>query len=168
VNTHCETNLTTELLELTDTASLPATSEPFALSESFMRAPRIRFSVEFKKRFQGTVESPMPSLVLCRYKLLKIAHDAPIIEELGGKKKVEGKIAAAFALLARQGSGEPGFLQTNGFANIFYLRSQNRKGELCAVRFGWEGARWYVDAISVDDPYAWNGTHEIFAPDLAA
>ena len=71
-------------------------------------------------------------------------------------------MAALFSLIRLQGAGQPGFLQTNGYANIFYLR--DAKGILCAVRVGWDGDGWVVDAISVDDPLAWNGKHEIYCP----
>jgi hypothetical protein len=38
------------------------------------------------------------------------------------------------------------------------------KNELSAVRFAWDGDGWVIDAISVKDPLAWNGKHEIFSP----
>ncbi len=156
---------TTRLLEPVGTVSVPAGTEPFPVRERFERAPGIRFSAvwtEFKKRFYGIVEGPAAEMQLRKYKLLRIAPDGPIIAELGGAAKVEARIAAAFELVARQGEGEEGILQTNGFANIFYLR--DAKGVLCAVRVGWDGEGWVIDAISVEDPLAWNGKHEIFAP----
>jgi hypothetical protein len=97
-----------------------------------------------------------------KYKLLAFAPDGPIIVELGGETKVETTLALAFALLQRQGVGEDGFLQTNGFANIFYV--WDLKNVLCAIRIGWAHAGWVVDAIPVEDPLAWNGKHEIFCP----
>jgi hypothetical protein len=70
------------------------------------------------------------------------------------------------ALLQRQPKGEAGFFQTNGYANIFYVR--DNKGVLCAIRIGWASDGWVVDATSVEDPLAWNGKHEIFCPVWAA
>jgi hypothetical protein len=35
---------------------------------------------------------------------------------------------------------------------------------LFAVRIGWDDEGWVVDAISIDDPLAWNGKHQIFCP----
>ena len=53
-------------------------------------------------------------------------------------------------------------LQVNGYANILYVR--DLKGALCAVRAGWDGDRWLVDAIAAEDPLARSGKHEIFFP----
>ena len=154
------------LLELLDTVTLAATPEPFDVRERLEKAAGVRFSTvwtEFKKRFYGKVEAPQPEVRLRKFKLLRIAPDGPIIAELGGDARVETTVASAYALLRRQGRGSPGILQTTGFANIFYIR--DLKGTLCAVRVGWDEEGWVVDAISVEDPLAWNGKHEIFSPE---
>ncbi|MGA2017587.1 MAG: hypothetical protein ABSH26_11585 [Opitutaceae bacterium] len=155
----------TRLLEAVATATVAATSEPFAVRERFERPAGIRFATvwnEFKRRFYGKTEGPIPETLLRKYRLLRIAPDAPIIAELGGEAKVECPVAAAYALIRLQGGGEEGILQVNGYANIFYVR--DLKGALCAVRIGWDGEGWVIDAISVEDPLAWNGKHEIFCP----
>jgi hypothetical protein len=155
----------TNLLQPVDTTMVGATSAPFAVRENFKASSGVKFSTiwnEFKRRFFGKVEQPVGEVRLRKYKLVTIAPDGPIIAELGGAAKAEGSIAAAFALIRRQATGEAGFLQTNGYANIFYVRDE--KGVLCAVRIGWDGEGWVVDAISVEDPLAWNGKHEIFCP----
>jgi hypothetical protein len=155
----------TTLLEAIATATIPATREAFVVRDRFEKPAGIRFATvwsEFKKRFYGKTEDPRPETVLRKYKLLAVAPDAPIIAELGGESKAEGSISAAYSLMLRQGLGEEGILQINGYANIFYVR--DLKSNLCAVRIGWDGQGWVVDAISVDDPLAWNGKHEIFCP----
>jgi len=157
------------LLEPVEAAIVPATAEPFNVKERFDRPIGIKFATvwtEFKKHFYGTVEGPIAETRLQKYKLLRISPDGPIIAELGGAEKVEGSLAALYFLIRRQGRGEAGILQTNGYANIFYVRDV--KGVLCAVRLGWDGEGWVIDAISVEDPLAWNGKHEIFAPAPAA
>jgi hypothetical protein len=156
---------TTSLLCPVDTALVPATSAPFAIREHFKSSSGIRFSTvwtEFKKRFFGKTEKPTGDLRLRKYRLSRIAPDGPIIAELGGPAKAESTVAAAFALMKRQANGEAGFLQTDGYANIFYVRDE--KDMLCAVRIGWDDEGWVIDAISVDDPLAWNGKHQIFCP----
>jgi len=153
------------LLEALDGALVPATQAPFVVRDQFRNASGVKFSTvwnEFKKRFFDKVEAPAAEVTLRRHRLLALAPDGPIIAELGGASRAEGPVAAVFALLRRQPRGEDGFLQTNGYANIFYVRDE--KGVLCAVRVGWDGEGWVVDAISVDDPLAWNGKHEIFCP----
>jgi hypothetical protein len=153
------------LLEAVDTATIPAFAQPFVVRDQFERPAGVKFSTvwnEFKKRFYGKVEGPSGEARMRKYRLLAIAPDAPIIAELGGEAVVETTVSAAFWLIGRQGRGQPGILQINGYANIFYVRDQ--KGVLCAVRIGWDEEGWVIDAISVDDPLAWNGKHEIFCP----
>jgi len=153
------------LLEAVATATVAARTEPFPVRDRFERPAGITFATvwnEFKRRFYGKTEGPLAETVLQKYRLLRIAPDAPIIAELGGEARVEGTVGAAYALIRRQGAGQEGILQVNGYANIFYVR--DLKGALCAVRIGWDGEGWVVDAISVEDPLAWNGKHEIFCP----
>ena len=153
------------LLEPLATTVAPATTAPAVIRDYFKSNTRVRFSTifaDFKSRFFGKTENPVPEITYRKYKLLQISADGPIIAELGGEGKVEGSFAAAFALLQRQPNGEAGFLQTNGYANIFYVKDKSEA--LCAIRIGWASDGWVVDAISVQDPLAWNGKHEIFCP----
>jgi hypothetical protein len=155
----------TPLLEAVATVSISGCGEAFAIRDRFERPSGVRFATvwnEFKKRFYGKIEWPPAEAQLRKYRLLTLAPDGPIIAELGGEACVEGTVSAAYSLLGLQGRGEPGILQTNGYANIFYVR--DLKGILCAVRIGWDGEGWVIDAISVEDPLAWNGKHEIFCP----
>ena len=156
---------TTALLEPLETAVVAATSAPVVIRDFFTRNSGVKFAAiwsEFKTRFFDKTENPIPEATYRKYKLLRISPDGPIIANLGGETKVEGTVTAAFALLQRQGTGGAGFLQTNGYANIFYAR--DKKGVLCAIRIGWADGGWVIDAISVQDPLAWNGKHEIFCP----
>jgi hypothetical protein len=155
----------TALLEPLETAVVPATLAPVIIRDYFKKNTRVRFSAifaEFKNRFFDKTESPTAEAAYRKYKLLSISDDGPIIAELGGGSKVEGTFTAAFTLLQGQPKGEAGFLQTNGYANIFYVR--DKKGVLCAIQIGWRNDGWVVDAISVADPLAWIGKHLIFCP----
>jgi hypothetical protein len=155
----------TPILEAAGTATLPERPEPFVVRDRFERAPGVVFATiwsEFKARFYGRTEAPAGEIKIQKYKLLSISPDGPIIAELGGESKAETTAAAAFSLLRLQGKGQAGILQTNGYANIFYVK--DLKDVLCAVRIGWDGDGWVVDAIPVKDPLAWNGKHEIFCP----
>jgi hypothetical protein len=159
----------TILLQAQEEAPVPARPAPFVIRDRFKSGADVRFSTvwaEFKSRFFRQTEAPAPAMTMRKYKLLAFAPDGPIIAELGGEARVETRLGAAFTLLQRQGGGEPGFLQTNGFANIFYVRDE--RGVLCAIRIGWADAGWVVDAIPVADPLAWNGQHLIFCPAPAA
>jgi hypothetical protein len=160
-----QTDLNTALLEPLETAVVPATQTPLVIRDYFKQYSGVKFATvwaEFKSRYFDKTEDPTGEMTYRKYKLKRISADGPIIAELGGETKVEGPVAAALALLKRQPNGEAGFLQTNGYANIFYAR--DKKGVLCAIRIGWAGEGWVMDAISVQDPLAWNGRHEIFCP----
>jgi hypothetical protein len=160
-----ELDLQLGLLQPVATAVVPGSAAPVLLRDYFKKNTVVKFSTiwaEFKNRFFDKTEDSTSEATYRKYKLLHVSADGPIIAELGGESKVEGTFAAAYALLKSQAHGEPGFLQTNGYANIFYVR--DKKGTLCAVRIGWADDGWVVDAISVEDPLAWNGKHEIFCP----
>lgn len=153
------------LLEAVDTMVIPATTAPVVVRDVFKKNSKIKIATvwnEFKSRFFDKTEPPAPEMIYRKYKLMRISPDAPIISELGGESKAEGPVTAAITMLERQASGLPGFLQTNGYANIFY--SRDKKGVLCAIRIGWADGGWVVDAMPVQDPLAWNGKHEIFCP----
>ena len=159
--------LATALLAPLGSAFVPAATAPVIIRDCFKKTTGVRISTifaEFKSRFFDRTENPAPEMIYRKYKLLQISADGPIIAELGGESKAAGSFAAAFALLQRQPNGQAGFLQTNGYANIFYAK--DKKGALCAIRIGWASDGWVVDAISVEDPLAWNGKHEIFCPIL--
>jgi hypothetical protein len=158
-------NTKSALLQPDEEAIVPASVAPVVIRDLFKKNTTVKFSTifsEFKNRFFDKTEKATAEATYRKYKLLHISADGPIIAELGGESKVEGTFTAAFALLLRQPKGEAGFLQTNGYANIFYVRDRNKA--LCAVRIGWADDGWVVDAISVQDPLAWNGKHEIFCP----
>jgi hypothetical protein len=157
------------LLEPAGTAVVPASPESLDIRGRLEAPPGVRFSAigaEFKKRFYGKVDCPRPGTEIRKHRLLAAAPDGPVIEELGGAAAAETTFSAAYWLIKRQGWGATGFLQTNGRANIFYVRDQN--GVLCAVRAAWEEEGWTIDAVSAGDPLAWNGKHEIYCPVCAA
>jgi hypothetical protein len=153
------------LLQPLETAIVSATTTRLVIRDFFKKQSALKVATlfaEFQSRFFDKTENPIPEVTYQKYKLLRIAPDGPIIAELGGEAKVEGTVTGALALLQRQPGGGAGFLQTNGYANIFYAR--DKKGVLCAIRIGWAAEGWVIDAIPVEDPLAWNGKHEIFCP----
>jgi hypothetical protein len=155
----------TPLLQPLEIAVVPAAPTPILIRDYFRKNVKVKIATvwdEFKSRFFDKTENPIAETKYRKYKLLRIAPDGPIIAELGGETKVEGPVTAACALLERQAAGEAGFLQTNGYANIFYAR--DKSGVLCAIRIGWTEEGWVIDAIPVEDPLAWNGKHQIYCP----
>jgi hypothetical protein len=146
--------------------TVSATAEPFVARDWFERPPGVRISMvwnEFKRRFYPKAEEPFHETTFRKYDLLVPSPDGPIIAQLGGEDRADTPLGAMAALIRNQGRGQTGILQTNGYANIFYIRDTN--GTLCAVRLGWVDDGWVVDAIAVADPLAWNGSHAIFWPE---
>ncbi len=157
--------LETPVLQPVETTVVAATVTPLVIRDFFKKNTQVKFATvyaQFEDRFFRKTEEPIAELTYLKYKLLRIAPDGAIITELGGEAKAEGTVTAALEFVKKQGHGEPGILQTNGYANIFYAR--DRKGVLCAIRLGLADDGWVIDAIPVEDPSAWNGQHLIFCP----
>jgi hypothetical protein len=156
----------TDLLQGNGVTDLPEMTVPFIPKTCFSAKNReIRFSAiweEFRKRFFDVIDETPPAVSLRKYKLRKNSPDGPIIEALGGESQVATNIASVYAMVKRQPHGQPGALQVNGYANIFYVKDKD--DALCAVRVGWDGEGWIIDAIPVRDPLAWNGQHQVFCP----
>ncbi|MGD1083957.1 MAG: hypothetical protein ABSA47_04300 [Verrucomicrobiota bacterium] len=160
-----ETEIDTGLLEPLETLVAPASTAAVVIGDFFKMNNGVKFASvfgEFKSRFFDKREKAVGEVTYRKYRLMGVSADGPIIAELGGESKVEGTVTAALRLLQRQGRGGPGYLQTNGYANIFYAK--DKKGVLCAIRIGWAEDGWVLDALPVKDPVAWNGEHEIFCP----
>lgn len=112
----------------------------------------------------GRNEIDVPKAELRIHKLRKNSVDTPIIEELGGKERVEtSSLAAMWEMMKRQGQGQQGDLLVNGYANIFYIRDDH--GTLWAVDCRWDsGYRfWDVYARSVARPNEWRAGDQVFA-----
>jgi hypothetical protein len=63
--------------------------------------------------------------------------------------------------MEKQKNGEGGVLLNNGYANIFYIRDQNRV--LRAVGVNWHVDGWNVLADSVEHPRRWNDGDQVFS-----
>jgi hypothetical protein len=158
--------LNTDLLQAEDVTDIPAADAPFIAKAHFTTInPEVQFSTiweEFRKRFIGRIDQNPTAVSMRHFSLRKISPDGPIIEALGGESRVECCLGSVYEMIKTQAHGQPGPLQTNGYANIFYVKDND--GALCAVRVAWDGEGWIVDAIPVRDPLAWNGRHQIFCP----
>jgi hypothetical protein len=134
--------------------------EHFKVDTSRKAKVRIAFLWDnFANNFVPKVEDNVPAGELKVYKLLESSLDAPIIAELG--ERHETYLSDLWVLLEKQPSGENGFLLTNGYANIFYLRDAS--GNLWAV-----GARWFsgyggwgLSAGSVLRPGRWHDGDQV-------
>jgi hypothetical protein len=120
-----QAHLKTSLLQPLETFVIPATIKPVAIRDLFKTNTGMKIATvfgEFKSRFFDKSEKPTAATSYRKYKLQRISPDSPILAEPGGEANVEGTLTAALSLLQQQGNGAAGFLQTNGFANIFFGR----------------------------------------------
>ncbi|OHA32213.1 MAG: hypothetical protein A2928_00995 [Candidatus Taylorbacteria bacterium RIFCSPLOWO2_01_FULL_45_15b] len=158
----------TDLLELVSTVVIPATSGTFVAKEKFVLDIRPEAKVQisdlggnFKAWFGDKVEDPITKQALRYAKLRKSSVDMPIITELGGEEKSETTLTEMFFLMGKQKYGEDGCLLNNGWANIFYIRDQNRV--LRAVGVDWRGGGWGVDAYPIGYPRRWFDGRHVFS-----
>jgi hypothetical protein len=119
----------------------------------------------FEKRFlrgTGLVESNVSAATSRIQKLCRRSVDGPIITGLGGEPIVEMSLAHIAALLKEQPQGEDGKLQTNGRANILYVRDM--EGVLWAVNCSFPNDHlWLLEAIPLTNPREWRVGGQIFS-----
>lgn len=87
-----------------------------------------------------------------------------IIAALGGETKAETTLAEVYALLSARAKGKKGLLLTNGYANIFYVRSVS--GVLCLVRVYWKDGGWNMSAFLVEHLNVWLAGCQVFCRNL--
>lgn len=149
---------TKKLLEFVTTSSVLAI-EGFKAADHFKvdtKTSGLRIAWlgdNFKENFLRKKEGATASSELKVHRLLESSLDTPIVTELADKCEI--KLGQFFALLLKQGKGEPGPLLVNGYANIAYIRDIN--GVLWAVRAHWSSDRggWSFEAFSVEYPHGW-------------
>lgn len=150
---------------------IPAATEPFIAKDKFIKdSKEVKFYGiwgNFTKWFlegDGVVDDPAEACEFRYANLTRPSVDESIIEELGGRAKVESTLVQIFSLLLKQSEGQEGVLLTNGYANIFYVK--DLKGELRTVGVYWRSDGWRVDAVSIVDPGDWFAGARVFSPIL--
>ena len=159
------------LLDLVGMVTTSATTSKFVAKTAFVvntkRNAKVLISAvwdNFTNWFlsgDGKTEDPISEQTLRYHKLRKSSVDGPIITELGGEEKSETTLTEMFSLMEKQKNGEDGVLLNNGYANIFYIKDV--AGVLHSVSVRWDGGGWYVDAISVVDPFRWFDGRRVFS-----
>jgi hypothetical protein len=159
------------IFELVSTVVVSATTSKFVAKDKFVvntkRNAPVKISAvwdNFTSWFlsgEGKTEDPISEQTLRYHKLRKSSVDGPIITELGGEEKSETTLTEMFSLMEKQKNGEGGVLLNNGYANIFYIRDQNRV--LRAVYVRWSDDGWNVNAFSVERPDGWDDGHRVFS-----
>ena len=119
----------------------------------------------FKRMFGNHTESETSQSALQVHQLTESARDPAIIAELGGEQIAETTLGQMWQMLLVQGQGQDGNLLINGFANIFYIRSQV-DNQLWAVYCRWDSGNrdWLVNAYPVSDPDDWYAGSQVFSP----
>lgn len=155
-----------KLLELVTTTSVAAIDN-FKATDHFKvdtkkAAVRIYYLGDyFKKHFGRKTEGASEAVDIKVHKLLEGSLDAQIITELA--EKCEITLGQFFALLSKQGKGEPGPLLTNGWANISYIKDAT--GILWAVGASWNAGcgGWGVEVFSVGCPLRWHVGYRVLS-----
>lgn len=117
-------------------------------------------SDEFRQRILApALEMPetAPASVGEPYDLPRNMTDAQILEKVGHKvfENPRALLLTLARLIDEQWGGKEGNLLTNGYANLFYVRGRNEKGEseVFAVDVDWDvgNGEWLVLACRLDD-----------------
>jgi hypothetical protein len=161
-----------KLLQSVTTISLPAISS-FDVGAHIVATPdKERKSAEVligwigdnaKRLAKGFVEPEVAEATLRVHRLTKASVDGPIIAELGGEEVVLTTWGQMYEMIRQQGRGQQGFLLTNGYANVFYVRQAN--GEVWAVSCCWYASfgYWSVYANPITDPSTWSAGRQFLS-----
>ena len=147
------------------TAGKFVAKEKFAIDTSRKASVKISYLGDnFRSWFLtglGKIEDVQATPELTSFVLETSMLDKDIIAKIGDETKAETSLTEVYDLMTKQPNGEDGTLLNNGWANIFYIKDQN--GVLRAVRVRWRGDGWYVDALSVESPGAWDDGLQVFS-----
>lgn len=104
----------------------------------------------FHKLFLNKVEENVGDAAVVVHRMERSSPNASVLAEFGDQAEI--KLAHLFVLLEKQSSGQEGFLLTDGYANVAYVRDTT--GTLWAVCASWDIDHnfWRVTASSVEDP----------------
>lgn len=166
-------------------AEIPRRGDPFEArklleSKSWKAGVKIsHISGKFQRHFLddgGKTEPTSKPRVLSRSRLLVLAADGGILDELGGAAKVETHLADICYLMGQQPRGEMigPLLVGNGvdcgMSNLFYVT--DRFGVLCVVQLKWSTAHsspgWSLDAwdpaMELSKWTGWDPGNQVFYP----
>lgn len=134
-----------DLLKRVAYVSVSATRK-FVPKDHIKSANVVFVNNNFKSLFLNKVEENVPAGKLVVSELKKASLDAPIMRELGERKKVF--LAHFFELLERQSKGQPGILPAKGHSIIGYIPDD--EGNPWAMRACWFDCHhgWHVNIYS--------------------
>ncbi len=137
---------------------LPATTDVFNAQTYFWCNPErpvkmSDFSIHFFEWFYAKTEGIKVRRLLNKSRLLTLLlSSGPIIADIGGEESAETFMVDIVYLVEQQPNGEKGHLDTNGNANIFFVR--NSANHLKEVSVSWAGKSWLFQAHSLDSGHA--------------
>ncbi len=154
--------------ECLNPVELPATGEVFDARIYFFCNPeempfRIsEFSINFANWYHGKKEIIKERRLLMRTRLLMpLLSSKPIIDEIGGEAGAETYLVDIAYLLKQQPRGEKGLLDTEGNANIFFVKSAI--GYIKEISIYWAGKSWTFQAHSPSSGHERNDGSIIFS-----
>lgn len=158
----------TKIIDFVGTTTTSATTEKFIAKDFFTTSNKEvkinNIDDQFTKWFlkgKGKIEDSIKEQELCYRDLRKRSVDGLIIEELGGKTKIETTLTELYNLLKRQSNGEESDLLTSGCSSIFFIK--DAEGELRAVSVDWFDNGWWIYADPVGDSGDWPDGCRVFA-----
>jgi len=156
------------LLDPIGTLIIAPTTKPFVAYDHFAVNTGSKAKVKiayldggFQNGFISKIEGPFGGSTLRFGKNKKSSVDYSLINELGGEDGAETTLTELWGALLKQPHGKKGSLLTNGYANIFYIRSKN--GVLRAVGAHWNDGGWNFCACPIEGPGEWSAGYLIFS-----
>lgn len=147
-------------------------TKPINLDEFFSGRDGLRIDGDFKELFVATDATFTPKeYFLTKYIITKDALDSEARTELPPDHVFEAEDFSLLlaTMLYRQWEGTSGYLITNGYANVFYVRSKNKKKIFIVYVFygsvGWSSVdkTWNVSLWSLNDNW-WRAENVFFFP----
>lgn len=131
------------------------------IAKDHIKSVNVGYMNDNFKLFLNKIEEDVPNAELVISELKKASLDAPIMTELGSKKRIF--LAHFFELLEHQSKGQAGPLLTNGYAIVGYV--QDDEGNFWAVDARWDSIYrcWCVYAYSVDSPAEWRAGYRVLS-----
>ncbi|MFA5994731.1 MAG: hypothetical protein WC823_07280 [Parcubacteria group bacterium] len=158
------------LLEPLGSIAIPAMTDKFMIRKHFIidesekaRVRIARFGFNFKEHFLWSEDGadPMrPAATMYCHQVKKPVQSNAIIRNLGADHQMETTLDMMFALMEKQANKENSMLLLNGYANIFFVRDDNRR-VLWTVFGSWKNG-WYIDA-KLSGVDKWHEGHRVFS-----
>jgi hypothetical protein len=148
---------------------IPPATVKFIVRDNFVVDTRkdakvriFELSLKFRNEFGGKIEEAFAGSIIYGRDLGRKFIDNKIINELGGKERVETTLTEIYSMMEQHADGKVGDLLDNGRDNIFYVKNIN--GILRAVRMYWRrSGGWFMGVLAVGDSDGRHASDRVFS-----